>query len=231
MKGGRLLLLGAVLVGVALAVAPSAGATNECRGLLVCVPVAGPWVVVPTARSIPRPQVQYQLTCPRRFVVAGLDAELSDSGIDIAFLGTSGSPVSPGVTTSRSVVFVGSYVGSTARAPTFRPHAGCVPATGGGQRTPTGLAAVFPPGQPTIRRVVTARVKSTKRIVAACRVDERLVAWYSARGFFTPAPPSEALVSSLSARPRAQGNRVVVVARARRGAGVVQVAAVCAGGA
>jgi hypothetical protein len=226
----RLALLVALLAATLAAGAGPAGATNECRGLLVCVPVAGPWVVVPVAKSVPRPRVQYQLSCPRGFVVAGLDAELSDRAIDIAFFGASGSPVSPGVTTSRSVVFVGSYVGAGARAPTFRPHAGCVPATGGGQRTPTGTAAVFPPGQPTVRRVVTARVTSMRRIVAACRADERLVAWYSARGFFTEAPPSAALVGSLSTRAHPSGDSVVVVAHARGGQGAVQVAAVCAGG-
>ena len=43
-----------------------AGATNECRGLNPCVPVAGPWVVVPVGHGASRPQVQYQLTCPTR---------------------------------------------------------------------------------------------------------------------------------------------------------------------
>ena len=226
---GLRLLTGAGLTLAALATAPAARATDECRGLNPCVPIAGPWVVVPVSTGAPRPQVQFQLSCPRGFVVAGLDAELSDRAIDITFLGTSGSPVSPGVSTSQSVVFVGSYVGAGARAPPFRPHAGCVPATGGGQRTPTGLRAVYPPGQPAIRRVVTTPVASTKRVIAACRPGERLVAWYSARGFATPAPPSATLVTSLSASVRPRGNRVVADARARRGQGIVQLSAVCAG--
>ena len=142
--------------------------------------------------------MQYQLTCPRGYVVAGIDAELTDRAIDVSFLGSSGSPVSPGITTSRTVVFVATYVGTGARAPTFRPHAGCVPATGGGQRTPTGRRApIFPPGHPTVRRVTTGRVTATSAIVAACQAGERLVAWYSARGFATPAPPAPALVASL----------------------------------
>jgi hypothetical protein len=228
-KGGRFLAAGAFAL-AALATAPAAGATNECRALNPCVPIAGPWVIVPVATAVPRPQVQFQLTCPRGFVVAGLDAELSDRAIDIAFLGTSGSPVSPGVSTSQSVVFVGSYVGAGARAPSFRPHAGCVPATGGGQRTPTGVEAVYPPGQPAIRRVVTARVTATRSIFAACRAGEHLVAWYSARGFATPGPPSAGLAASLSTSVRARGDRVVADARARRGQGIVQVSAVCTGG-
>jgi len=226
----RYLLLGALVLG-ALTVAPSAGAaTNECRGLNPCVPVAGPWVVVPTAATVPRPQAQYQLTCPRGFVVAGIDAELSDQAIDLAFLGTSGTPVSPGVTTSRSIVFVASYVGGRPRAPTFRPHIGCIPASGGGTRTPTAVRAVTPPGHPTTRRVVTARVRGQSMVDTACRADERLVGWYLARGFATAAPPAPAVVASLYTQTTVSRNAVSVVARAGRGQGIVQLAAICAGG-
>jgi hypothetical protein len=214
----------------ALTVSPTAGATNECRGLNPCVRVAGPWVVVPTGRSIPRPQVQYQLTCPRRFIVGGMDAELTDPAIDVAFLGSSGAPVSPGVSTSRTGVFVASYVGDRPRAPTFRPHIGCIPAAGGGTRTPTGVHAVTPPGHPTARRVTTGRVRGESTLVASCQADERLVGWYSARGFATPAPPEPALVSSLSTKTSVTGNTVRVMARAGRGQGIVQVGAICAGG-
>lgn len=248
----RWLVLGGAVAAAALALAPTAGATGECRGLNPCVPVAGPWVVVPAGKSVPQQAVQWQLTCPRGYVVAGLDAELSDRAIDVAFVGASGAPVSPGITTSRTVVFVATYTGTSPRAPTFKPHAGCVPASGGGSRTPTGLklaaapakppppsrktgtpaaslAAVFPPGKPTVRRVTTAGVTSTRRIVAACRPGERLVAWYAARGFATAAPPRPALVASLTTRVGVGGNSVVAVAHAKRGQGVVQVSAVCAG--
>jgi hypothetical protein len=225
----KYLLLGALVLG-ALTVAPSAGATNECRGLNPCVPVAGPWVVVPMARSAPRPQAQYQLTCPRGFVVAGIDAELSDQAIDLAFLAASGTPVAPGVTTSRSLVFVATYVGTAPHAPTFRPHIGCIPAAGGGQRTPTAVRAVTPPGHPTTRRVVTERVRGQSTVDAACRADERLVGWYSSRGFATPAPPSPTVVASLYTKTSVTRNTVTVLARAGRGQGIVQVGAVCAGG-
>src|SRR5205085_1130211 len=110
-------------------------------------------------------------------------------------LATSGAPVSPGVTTSRTLVFVASYTGRKAAPQTFRPHIGCIPANGGGQRTPTG---VVPPGSPTLRRVVTARVAGNRRIVVACRENERLVNWYASRGFATSAPPAPGLIASLS---------------------------------
>jgi len=226
----RLIAAAVVLVPFAAAQAPSAGATNECRGLNPCVKVAGPWVVVPAGRSVPRPQAQYQLTCPQGFVVAGVDAELSDQAVDLAFLGSSGTPVSPGVTTSRALVFVASYVGGRTQTPTFRPHIGCVPASGGGSRTPTGVKAVTPPGHPTTRRVVTARVRGESTVDIACRADERLVGWYVSRGFATTSPPSATLVASLRLKTSVNRNAVSVLARAGRGQGIVQAGAVCAGG-
>jgi hypothetical protein len=225
-----------VFVLIALVVTPlaagveSAKATSECSGLMTCVPVAGPWVAVPARQATPRSEVQYQLTCPKGYIVAGVDAELSDRAIDVWFLGASGSPVSPGRTTSRTIVFVARYVGLGAAAPTFRPHAGCVPGQGGGPRTPTSVSPVFPPGRPTVRRVRTFRVTSPRAVAVSCRSDERLVAAYSARGFRTKKPPSPALVSSLSARPALALGHIVVAVRGGRGLGVVQVAAVCAGG-
>jgi hypothetical protein len=215
---------------MALAVAPPAGATDECRGLNPCVAVAGPWVIVPAGRAVPRAAAQFQLACPRGWVVGGTDAELSDGAIDLTFLGASGSPVSPGITTSQTLVFVGRYAGTASRAPTFRPHIGCLPTAGGGRRTPTAVSAVVPPGRPTVRRVVTARLGGTKRLVAACHADERLVDWYATGAFATTVPPPPALVAGLSVSAHATDRSAVAVARVRRGPGVVQVAAVCAGG-
>jgi hypothetical protein len=225
----RIVIAATVLL-VALAATSSAGATNECRGLNPCVRVAGPWVVVPAQRTVPRAQVQFQITCPRRFIVGGMDAELSDPAIDLAFLGSSGAPVSPGVTTSRTVVFVASYVGDRPRAPTFRPHVGCIPAAGGGTRTPTGVRAVTPPGHPATRRVVTGRVRGESTLVASCHADEKMIGWYSTRGFATPVPPDPGLVASLHTKTSVGKSSVSVLARASRGQGIVQVGAICAGG-
>jgi hypothetical protein len=226
----RVLLVVALVAAAFAARVDTAGATTECRGFMVCVPVAGPWVVIPTSQATPRPQVQYTLTCPRGFIVGGVDAELTDRAIDVWFIGASGSPVSPGRTTSRTVVFVATYVGTRATAPTLRPHAGCIPASGGGSRTPTSVTAVVPPGHPTVRRVRTFRITTPRGVAVACRHDERLVAAYSATGFRTAKPPSAALIASLSARPAVARDHITVLAHGGYGLGVVQVAAVCAGG-
>ena len=226
----RFLLAAAILAATAGIGASPAAATNECRGLQVCVRVAGPWVVVPAASTTPRPRVDFQLSCPRGYVIGGLDAELSDRAIDVWFLGAAGSPVAPGRTTSKTIVFVARYVGSGGRAPTFRPHAGCIPGGGGGRRTPTAFFAVFPPGKPTVRRVRTVRVRATGTAAVRCHNDERLVAAYSARGFRTAKPPSPQLVASFSARTRLTANGISAQTSDGNGRAVVQLAAVCAGG-
>ncbi len=227
----RIVVLSATLV-AALVVAAPAGSANECDGLQVCVSVVGPWVVVPTSTGTRRPVVEYQLTCPRRHVVGGLDAELSDRGIDVSFSGRLGSPVNPGITTARSVVFTGSYVGDSARSTSFRPYIGCMPAAGGGPRVPTSVAIV-PPGTPTVRRVKTVRVQSGSSSVAVrCVAGERLVGSSHAFGFFTRTPPSVSLAAGVTGTRAVRDGRVVVRVRgdAELGGvrGVVQVQAVCA---
>lgn len=223
----RLLLLAAVSVS-AFAAAPSpAFATDECRGLQQCVPVHGPWVVIPTANTVPRPRVEWRLMCPRGYVAAGLDAELSDRAIDIGFLGLVGAPVTPGVATARAVVFYASYVGGTARAPTFRPHAGCMPGGGGG-RIPTA----FKPGRPTVRRVTQNDIPPGQSAAArSCLGRETLVGASHAFGFFMRNTPSSSLVASIRGAQRVRGRRVSVVVTAdvevAAVQAVVQVHAIC----
>jgi hypothetical protein len=226
----RILFLTVFVASLATGVG-TAGATNECRGLNPCVPVAGPWIVVPVGNSVPRPQVQYVLACPKGYVVGGLDAELTDRAIDVTFLGKTGSPVNPGITTSRTAVFEATYVGGSARAPSFRPHIGCMRG-GGGRRTPTSVSAVVPPGAPTVRRVknVSLAAGARKRIVLACAAGERLVGASVARGFRTAKPPTLQQASALIASRSIAANRIVVTAQSGVDGAVVQVSAVCAGG-
>jgi hypothetical protein len=227
------LLIIAALSAVLTAGSGPAQAADECDGLMVCVPVSGPWVVVPTSRTVPRPTVEYQLTCPRGYIVGGLDAELSDRGIDISFIGSVGSPVNPGITTGRSVVFVAAYVGTTAQTPTFRPYVGCMPASGGG-RIPTSVRKILKPGQPTTRRVRRARVvPGANTVVSTCRAGETLVGASHAVGLGTRTPPSAAVIENVTAAQVVRGRRVVVSARGNAELGriraIVQAHAVCSG--
>ena len=233
----RLVLAVALAAAAALGLGASpARATNECRGLLVCVRVAGPWVVVPRGRVAPRPRMEYQLSCPRGFVVGGLDAELSDRAVDITFVGKLGSPVGPGVTTTRSAVFVATYAGSGASAASFRPHLGCLPSAGGGSGpVPFSVAAAVPPGDPTIRRTHTIRLRAGTTVARqGCGAGELLVSGWHAVGFYTQGPPEPALAGSVAARRTLRGGRVAVFARVgsvvRGVRAVLQVGAVCGGG-
>jgi len=222
--------LAALVLLLVVAVSP-AGAADECDGLQVCVPVAGPWVVVPTSSAVPRPTVEYEVSCPKGYIAGGLDAELSQRAIDLAFLGKLGAPVNPGISTDRAVTFVGRYVGTTAHGPTFRPHVGCMPASGGGVRVPTA-SFVFKPGRPTTRRVREVRVRpGSQTIVQTCAKGERLVAASHAFGFYTRRPPAESLVHAVDGKLVVRGQRVVVAVKADAELGgiraVVQVHALC----
>jgi hypothetical protein len=191
----------------------------------VCVPVTGPWVVVPTSNAELGQRVEFQLTCPRGYLVGGLDARLSERAVDVSFLGALGSPVNPGITTSRSAVFLASYVGARGTAPAFKPFIGYIPARGRGSRVPTSVTAL-PPGRPTSRRVKTVRVRpGVSTVTQACAARERLVGASHAFAFATRTPPSASLVASLSGSQHVHGRSVVVHVTVRA---LVQVHAICA---
>jgi hypothetical protein len=226
------LVLGGAILGVGV---QPANATNECSRLPVCVRVAGPWVVVPAGVNAPRTRVDYLMSCPRGFIIGGLDAELSDRSIDIEFGGKLGSPVNPGVTTARSAVFRATYTGASPRTPSFRPHLGCVPTAGGGSGpVPFRVSATFPPGEPTVRRVRTVRLRTgTVRAFTACAAGERLIGGWHAIGFYTASPPSAFLIENVAAARSTHGARVdvrVVVGALQGARAVVQVGVVCGGG-
>jgi hypothetical protein len=209
---------------LAVAVSPAA-ATNECKGLQVCVPVAGPWVLATQAGT------EFQLDCPKKFIVGGLDAELSSRAVDIGFMGGLGSPVNPGITTTSSAVFLGRFL-SASGAATFRPHIGCIPAAGGGRRTPTAYRVV-PPGKPTTRVVkqLTVLPRITTHLVARCASGTRLVHATNAVGFFSNTPPSAQAAQSVHVTQVVHSGNVKVTARGDAGIFVrtiVQVDLTCA---
>jgi hypothetical protein len=229
------ILVAAGATALAVFVAP-AGATNECRGLQVCVRVAGPWVVVPAGSAVPRPRAEYELSCPKNFVVGGLDAELTSSAIDVSFRGLVGAPVNPGITTSRTALFVATSAHALPPGATFRPHIGCMPRAGGGGGIPTAVRVV-PPGHPDTRRVTTVRVQpGTQRVTKSCAAGETLVTATNAVGFYTTTkPPAAALVASVGASQSVTGARVTVTVRAgaqvKTTRAVVQIDLTCGGGA
>ncbi len=220
-------------VAAALPALPSSAAA-ECRGLPVCIPVEGPWVAIPPPGSRARyPTSSWQLVCPQG-VVGGVDALLTSRAVDVSFAGLVGSPVNPGITTDRAVVVTGRYTGRARQATAFKPFIGCLPAAGGG-RVPTAGAA-FPPGRPTITRVVTVPVAPGRPVTAVhrCAPGERLVAWSRAVGLHTRLQPTQGQLGAVTTTLTRQGGRLLVRARATFVlAGIrteLQVHAVCARG-
>jgi hypothetical protein len=231
----RLLLLGLVLV--AAGVAPgSASAARECQGLMVCIPVAGPWVAVPAPTGTEATVTQFLLSCPQGSVVAGTDALVSDRGLDVEFLGTLGSPVGPGVTTHDAVLFIGTYSGAARRPSGFQPYLGCVPAQGGGGRATTAFHPfALPPGEPLVRRTKVLRlaVNGPTTGTLGCNRGERLVGSGHALAFAQrKQPPIEWLADVRGSRRIIDGRVAVSASRGdaipARTVVVVQIQALCA---
>jgi hypothetical protein len=230
-------LLVLAVVAVAACFGPStASAGTECDGLIVCIPVKGPWVQVPGGAT----PTYYQLSCPGRGqVIGGLDADRAGP-LELSFLGTLGGPVGPGITTSRSAVFVARTTRSLA---SFRPLLGCIPAGGGGGRARTSyepkrkLMAAAPVVEATIRRVKNIRLKDapSERATYACLAGERLLAYSTAVAFRRNKPLALSALGSVRATARSAGRRVLVNVRSgiTRPQGVraeLQIHAICVRG-
>jgi hypothetical protein len=215
----------AVLTGLASLVAALATgvghAADECRGLQVCLPVAGPWVVISaTGVSKPTSTAVWDLRCPLRgYIVAGVDARVSDRGVDVSFRGETGSPVSAGVTTTTRVLFAATATGPGRRPETFRPFIGCVPSSGGGGRAATAhvrVPAAFPPARPIERRVSMARVRvgETRALRAACRSGERLVGSERSVAIQREAEPARSLLAGVRVSGSTRGKLALARASA-----------------
>ena len=172
----------------------------------------------PGVATTPRPQVQYQLTCPKGYIVAGIDAELSDPAIDLPFLGDVRERRSrPGVTTSRTIVFVATYVGNgRGHRPSVRTSAASRRREAG-PRTPTAVRGVPRPATRPRAGSSPSASAASPRWTSPATPTSVSSAGYLARGSGRPTPPSPALVSSLRATDvTCRRNAVESSSRARR---------------
>jgi hypothetical protein len=221
----------AVAVVAALAVlaatAAPGGAVDECHGITACIPVPGPWVVVRRGG-----ESDFLLSCGNRGVVGGLDAAATTAAVRLSFDGRLGSPVSPGVTTTRSAYFRGILV--RGRVAAFQPWLGCIPAAGGGGRS-TVSARTVAPGAALDRRarilVVTPGELRTASI--GCPAGERLVGGWHALAFRTKKPPDLRDAALVEASHVVTRTKVVLTVAATDALSVdahavVQVGAACA---
>ncbi len=216
MTSHRLLVLAVVAAAALLGGAGEARAADECRGLQVCLPVPGPWVAVPAPPRGGVSSVTWQLRCPlRNYIVAGIDARVSDRSIDVSIRGENGAPVSPGVTTGREVLFTAVYTGGAPRTTSFRPFIGCVPTSGGGGRGQTSVRhpTAFAPGKPLDRRVLTRRLVSggSVRVASRCPAGARLLGSQHAYAFRTEEQPGSTLLDAVRVRRATAGGRVTAV--------------------
>jgi hypothetical protein len=212
---------------------PAGRAADECKGLQVCIPVAGPWVAIPAGGA---PVIaNWRMVCPEG-VVGGVDARVSETAVAVEFPGRIGSPVNPGITTTKTLVFEGTYAGRARKRTSYQPFIGCIPASGGGSRTPTALApaADIKPGEPITVRAKTLRVEEGKlaRATLACRPGERLLRSSYSVGIYTPDVPTAQQLAAVHVVRARRGGKVLVSAT-RRGLDLdlraeVQVLAECA---
>jgi hypothetical protein len=224
----------AALTALIVCVAPAAAA-DECKGLQICIPVEGPWVVIP-ASDQPSSTASWRLVCPQG-VVGGVDARASESTVGVEFPGLLGSPVNPGITTARALVFKGTYAGEKKhRATSYQPFIGCIPGGGGGARTPMAFTRVseVKPGQPVTTRARTLVVVAGKlaRTTLACAPGERLLGGSHSVGLYLMAEPTEKQTRSVRVVSARRGNRLLVSATRHgldgRLRAEVQVLAMCA---
>ena len=99
----------AVAAALAVGVAPGSAA-DECNGLMVCIPVAGPVGRDSRASTAPPPRATGSSSARRASSGASMRAPASKA-VAVEFPGRIGSPVNPGITTAESLVFRGTYVG------------------------------------------------------------------------------------------------------------------------
>jgi hypothetical protein len=230
----RAVLLLALLTVAALWLgAGRAAATNECNGFPACVSIPGPWVPL-AART--GSHAVWDLKCPDRFIVGGLDALVSDRAVDVGFLGMVGGPVAPGLTTGQDAALVGTYTGAARRRTAFKPFIGCIPTSGGGGRETTAShanAKVFPVGRPALRRAGVVRLRPGLEggVKPTCAPKERLVSVDAAAGFYTTLPPPAAAAAAVRVAVSGLTVRISVGSGLPPGMRAeVQVLALCAGG-
>ena len=138
--------------------------------------------------------VVWEMRCPLRgYIIAGLDARVSDRSIDVSIRGENGSPVSPGVTTGRAVVFTAHLHGRRAAGDVVPAVRRVHPDVGrrGPRRDGGAATSAFVPAKPIDRRVVREarlrRLRQGRRPVPGRDAPARRRARLS-RSAATPSP-------------------------------------------
>ncbi len=203
----RFALAAVAVAALAAVAAPVGGATAECSGIQQCIPVAGPWVVVPAHGT-----AQYLLSCPGgRSVVGGLDAQATSRAVHVGFDGRLGAPVGPGVTTTRYALF--RAVSTSTKREAFQPRLGCIPVQGGGGRSTVSARVTAPgPALDLRARIVVVGPGDTRFGKIGCPAGEALVDSWHALAFRTKDAPQLSEAQYVRAQHVVVGKQVVVTA-------------------
>jgi hypothetical protein len=210
----RALAASTALVAALLVSVPASRAADECKGLQVCIPIAGPWVAIPAPNGLFE-EADWKLVCPQG-IVGGVDARASEKAVSVDFPGLLGSPVNPGITTAGALVFRGTYAGRVHRATSYQPYIGCIPQNGGGGRTRVSFAPAdaVKPGSPITVRIATLKVLPGRlaRASLRCKPNERLLASAHSVGLYTSVPPTRSELSAVHVIRARRGQQILVSA-------------------
>ena len=216
----------AVLVTAVLFLAPASGLARtaggpfylvpspekECLNISNCVPVLGPWVVVPA-----RQEATYLATCKslRNFVVDGTDARASSTSIRVWFDGRIGGGIGvPPQSILARAILLFHAVSNNGEPGSFQPLLGCVTQRPASKRATFSARRVAgvpgTPASPPLDLRANNRVLefSSGRMFTACAPGEKLVGRWSALSVNTTGPPARVYANSVSVDRVPAGNRV-----------------------
>jgi hypothetical protein len=193
----------AALVGVlaVLVVPGTAGAQNECQGVPTCIPVEGPWVVVPASG-----EVEFALSCPQgKGIVAGTDVLASSLDVHVTFDGNLGAPIAYGRTTSTGVLF--RAVSGRHRLGSFKPFIGCIPAPASVRNTIAAKPTPAGPPLQLVSKLVRLSPGNQKVVTLGCPSGQALVDSWSTPSFDTVNEPDPGLASAIAVKTTISGDR------------------------
>lgn len=212
---------------LAVAVPGRSGAANECNGVPRCIPVEGPWVVVPA-----NGEVKWELACPQgKGVIAGTDGLASSVDIHVTFDGILGSPIAYGRTTNSVMLFRG--VSGQHRAGSFKPFVGCIPSPSSVRNTIATQRKPVGPPLDLRSRLVGVGAGDQKVVSLACPAGETLVDSWGTPAFAGSGAPAPQLASAITVKTTVSGRRAMLAISASEalpaGAGAeVQIGVRCA---
>jgi hypothetical protein len=152
-------------------------------------------------------ETEYLQSCGKQGVVGGVDADTTSTAVRLSFDGRIGAPVSPGVTTTQSVLYRGRLVQGARGA--FQPWVGCIPARGGGGRSTVSARAAPGAALHRVARIVVVSPGEVKTATLACPAPEKLVGGWHAVAFRTKHPPRPADAARVRASHALANGKVV----------------------